>query len=143
MSFLAFHTFFHNYPIAVPLSALVFAIVLKGFIHALKGRFTVHKMFGSGGMPSAHSTFVVALSTAMGIKYGVWTDEFTICLVFSIIIIYDAMNVRYQSGLHARALNRLTPHDGEELNESMGHTPIEALAGGIVGFLTAVILLGI
>jgi acid phosphatase family membrane protein YuiD len=48
-------------------------------------------------MPSAHSTFVVALSTAMGLKYSVWSDEFTMALVFSIVIIYDAMNVRYQS----------------------------------------------
>ncbi len=100
-------------------------------------------MFGSGGMPSAHSTFVIALATAMWLKYGPWSDEFMICLVFSIIIIYDAMNVRYQAGLHARVLNRLTPNDGETLNESMGHTPLEALVGGIIGFLTAVVLLGL
>jgi uncharacterized protein len=100
-------------------------------------------MFGSGGMPSAHSTFVIALATAMGLKHGPWSDEFMICLVVSIIIIYDAMNVRYQAGLHARVLNRLTPDDGETLNESMGHTPLEALVGGIIGFFTAVVLLGI
>lgn len=94
-------------------------------------------------MPSAHSTFVVALATAMGIKHDVWSDEFTICLVFSIIIIYDAMNVRFQAGLHARALNDLTPNDGKSLNESIGHTPIEAFVGGVVGFATAVILLGL
>ncbi len=79
----------------------------------------------------------------MGIKYTVWSDEFTICLVFSIVIIYDAMNVRYQSWLHARALNKLNPVEGEAFNESMGHTPIEALVGGIIGFSTAAILLGI
>ncbi len=79
----------------------------------------------------------------MWLKNGAWSDEFAICLVFSIIIIYDAMNVRYQSGLHARVLNRLTPDDGETLNESMGHTPLEALIGGIIGFLTAVVLLGL
>ena len=55
-----------------------------------------------------------------------------ICLVFSIIIIYDAMNVRYQAGLHARVLNRLTPNDGETLNESMGHTRLLAV---LLGFL--------
>ncbi len=78
----------------------------------------------------------------MGLKHGAWSDEFMICLVVSIIIIYDAMNVRYQAGLHARVLNRLTPNDGEILNESMGHTPLEAFVGGIIGFLTAVVLLG-
>ncbi len=53
------------------------------------------------------------------------------------------MNVRYQAGLHAKVLNRLTPHNGETLNESMGHTPLEALVGGIIGLLTAVVLLGL
>lgn len=100
-------------------------------------------MFGSGGMPSAHSTFVIALATAMGMKYGVWSDTFTMCLVFSIIIIYDAMNVRYQAGLHAKILNRMNHPKEEELNESIGHTPAEALVGGIIGFSTAVLLLGI
>jgi uncharacterized protein len=89
-------------------------------------------MLGSGGMPSAHSTFVIALATSMGVKYGPWSDMFLICLVFAIIIIYDAMNVRFQAGLHARALNTLTPHDGIMFNESIGHTPIEAVTGGII-----------
>jgi uncharacterized protein len=139
-----FQSFFHTGSILlVPFSALIFAIMIKGIVHAAKGRFTVSSMLGSGGMPSAHSTFVIALATAMGIKNGVWSDEFAVCLVFSIIIIYDAMNVRYQSGLHARALNHLAPHDGETLNESIGHTPIEAFAGGVIGFMTAVLLLGV
>lgn len=93
-------------------------------------------------MPSAHSTFVIALATAIGIKHGPTSDEFMTCLVFSIIIIYDAMNVRYQAGLHAKALNELTPRDGStQLNESIGHTPFEAIVGGIIGFSTAVLLL--
>lgn len=138
-----FYNFTYSYTIVVPFVALLVATLLKGLIHMLKGRFSVARMFGSGGMPSAHSTFVIALATAMGLKYGVYSDEFLICLVFSIIIIYDATNLRYQAGLHARALNRLTPDDGETLNESMGHTPLEALVGGLIGFLTAIIFLGV
>ena len=80
-------------------------------------------------MPSAHSTFVIALATSMGIKHGPWSDEFMMCLVFSIIIIYDAMNVRYQAGLHAKALNELNTNEEKTLNERLGHTPIEALIG--------------
>lgn len=98
-------------------------------------------MLGSGGMPSAHSTFVVALSTAMGIKNGVASETFAICLIFSIIVIYDAMNVRYQSGLHAKAINKMNTHDSYILNESLGHTPAEALGGSVVGFLTATLLM--
>ena len=38
------HSFFEQYTIAVPFAALLFAIIMKGCIHALKGRFTVGKM---------------------------------------------------------------------------------------------------
>lgn len=133
---------FHQYTILVPCIALIISIILKGVFHTFAGKFSVGKMLWSGGMPSAHSTFVIALTTAIGIKYGVASDEFMICLVFSIIIIYDAMNVRYQSGLHAKALNKINSHDEEyALNESLGHTPIEAFAGGIVGLTTAAFLM--
>ena len=98
-------------------------------------------MLWSGGMPSAHSTFVVSLATAMGIKYSPESDFFLMSLVFSIIIIYDAMHVRYQAGLHAKALNELQEKNKEQFNESIGHTPAEAVVGGIIGFFTAVFLL--
>ena len=138
-----FQTYLLSHTFLVPFTALFVAIIVKGVVHAAKGKFSFSNMLGSGGMPSAHSTFVVSLATSMGIKYGPWSDEFVICLVFSIIIIYDAMNVRYQAGLHAKALNELTPDDGITLNETLGRTPIEALAGGIIGFTTAAILLGL
>lgn len=89
--------FIENHVLFIPIIALVAATLLKGFFHALAGRFTMARMFGSGGMPSAHSTLVVALATSMGIQNGVWSNEFAISLVFAIVIIYDAMNVRYQS----------------------------------------------
>lgn len=107
----------------------------------IAGKFSVARMLGSGGMPSAHSTFVVSLLTAMGMKNGIFSDYFAISLVFAIVVIYDAMNIRYQSGLHAKALNKMNAHEDYELNESLGHTPLEAFAGGMVGFLTAAILL--
>lgn len=114
-----FQTYLFSYTLLIPFIALLVAILLKGIVHAAKGRFSFSNMLGSGGMPSAHSTFVVSLATSMGIKYGPWSDMFLICLVFSIIIIYDAMNVRYQAGLHAKALNELTPDDGKEFNETL------------------------
>lgn len=133
--------FFSTYPVLVPVVALFVATIFKGIFHAIAGRFSVAKMLNSGGMPSAHATFVMSLTTMVGILKNVTSIEFAICLVFSVVIIYDAMNVRYQSGLHAMRLNKLAPHRDDVLNESMGHTPLEAFAGGIVGFLTAAILM--
>jgi acid phosphatase family membrane protein YuiD len=143
MNFDIIQAYLYQYTLIVPFAALIFAVIIKWIVHAINGKFSVSNMLGSWGMPSAHSTFVVALSTAMWLKHDVWSDEFTMCLVFSIIIIYDAMNVRFQAGLHARVLNDLTPHDGQFLNESIGHTPIEAFVWWVVGFITAVILLGV
>lgn len=99
-------------------------------------------MLNSGNMPSSHAAFVASLTIGIWLKYGFYHDFFLICLVFTFITVYDAINVRYQAGLHARALNRLTPNDGEELEESIGHTPFEAVIGGIVGSIVAVALLG-
>jgi acid phosphatase family membrane protein YuiD len=48
-------------------------------------------------MPSAHSSVVVSLATAMAIKYGVSSDYFAIAMAFTVIIIYDAINVRFEA----------------------------------------------
>ena len=100
-------------------------------------------MLGSGGMPSVHSALVTSLSTAIGIKYGASSDLFVICLAFASIIIYDAINVRFEAGRHAQALNILTQNEEKEFNESIGHLPKEAFAGSCIGILTAVITLSI
>ncbi len=96
-------------------------------------------------MPSVHSALVTSLTTAVGIKYGVLHDLFIVCLVFSTIIIYDAINVRFEAGLHARALNNLRcsreEHAEYTFNESIGHLPEEAFVGSVVGILTAVIFM--
>jgi acid phosphatase family membrane protein YuiD len=52
------------------------------------------------------------------------------------------MNVRFEAGRHARALNILSKKEQKEFNESIGHLPKEAFAGSCIGILTAVILLG-
>jgi len=48
-------------------------------------------------MPSVHSSVVVSLATAIAIKYGVNHDLFAIAMSFTVIIIYDAINVRFEA----------------------------------------------
>lgn len=136
-----YNGFFHEHILVVPIISLGIATILKGIFHMVAERFSVAKMLGSGGMPSAHSTFVISLLTAIGIKDGIYSDLFAVCLVLSIIVIYDAMNIRYQSGLHAKAINKINSHESHSLNESLGHTPLEAFAGGIVGLASAAIIM--
>jgi len=48
-------------------------------------------------MPSVHSSVVVALATAVAIKSGITSDLFAISMAFTVIIIYDAINVRFEA----------------------------------------------
>ena len=101
------------------------------------GKFNIKKALGSGGMPSVHSAVVTSLTTAVALKYWVSSDLFAISLGFTVIIIYDAINIRYEAGLHAVAINRLI---WEKFKESLGHLPSEAFAGSVLGIVTALFL---
>jgi uncharacterized protein len=48
-------------------------------------------------MPSAHSAVVVSMTTAIALKYGMTSDLFAIAFAFTMIIIYDAINVRFEA----------------------------------------------
>lgn len=128
--------FFAQYIILIPISAWIVAVILKGFYGIHMKKFSLSQTLGSGGMPSVHSALVTSITTALGIKYGVFSDIFTIALVFSMIIIYDAINVRFEAGLHAKALNQLNCKREEatsyNFNESIGHLPGEAFAGSVI-----------
>jgi acid phosphatase family membrane protein YuiD len=93
-------------------------------------------------MPSAHSAFVTSITTAVGIKHGLTNDLFAMGIIFSTIVIYDAINVRFEAGLHAKALNELTGKE-YDFNESIGHLPQEAFVGSIIGILVAFVLMSL
>jgi acid phosphatase family membrane protein YuiD len=139
--------FFAHYIILIPIISWVIAVILKGFYGLHMKNFSVSQTLGSGGMPSVHSALVTSITTALGIKYGVFSDIFSIALVFSMIIIYDAINVRFEAGLHAKALNQLkyNKEDAKDynFNESIGHLPEEAFAGSVIGIIVAMILMNI
>lgn len=75
------------------------AQVLKTIIDVVLNRsFNPERLFGSGGMPSSHSATVCALTTASGLKYGVGSFEFAISFVVAMVVMYDAMGVRRETG---------------------------------------------
>lgn len=138
---------FSEYIILISAVAWIVAVIIKGIYGLKRGTFSVSQTLGSGGMPSVHSALVTSATTAIGIKYGVFSDLFAIALIFSMIIIYDAINVRFEAGLHARALNSLkcNKESGKkyEFNESIGHLPSEAFAGSVIGIIVAMILMNL
>jgi acid phosphatase family membrane protein YuiD len=128
--------------------ALIVAQFIKNTIFFLKNKkFDFRLLFGTGGMPSGHAATVAALTAATGKSLGWDSPLFAITLVVSIIIMCDAANVRRAAGQQAKVLNMMLEDlykEGkikeERLKELLGHTPIEVIAGCILGILIGVTL---
>ena len=123
------------------------AQVLKTLIHLLFTRkFVVERLVGSGGMPSSHSATVCALATSTCYFYGAASFEFAITVIMAIIVMYDAMGVRRETGIQARVLNEMIKlfsdmgsdmSTQEKLKEFVGHTPLQVLIGALLGIAVA------
>ena len=145
-----------NQTLMTGVTGWVVAQVLKTILDiGLNHSFNPERLVGSGGMPSSHSSTVCslatvcALTTASGMKYGVGSFEFSISFILAMVVMYDAIGVRQETGKQARVLNRLLFDDflkldgvvlQEKLKEYVGHTPIQVAAGAILGILIAFIL---
>ena len=122
------------------------AQVLKTIINfILLGKFQLERMWGDGGMPSAHSATVCAMVIATARSEGIVSPIFAIASVLAIITMHDAMGVRYETGEQAKVLNQMIEQwiDVSEKNapllqnlhlkEMVGHTPLQVVAGVVVG----------
>ena len=129
------------------------AQVLKTLIHfIINKKFLMERMVGSGGMPSSHSSTVCAMAAAAGMEYGGGSFEFAVTVMLAIIVMYDAMGVRRETGKQGRGLNEMLEiflNMGNEispeakLKELVGHTPLQVLMGAILGIIIAVAINGI
>ena len=132
--------FLHQYPIAIPFVAILLAEVLKALIDIVSKRGKI-RFINPGGMPSGHSAFVTALVVVVAYREGVESTLFMISAVIALIVMYDAITLRNEAGLHAKTLNKLKP--GANLQESLGHNLWEVIVGAVFGAVVAFILLNI
>jgi hypothetical protein len=101
---------------------------------------------GYGHMPSAHTSFVVSLVTAVGYYSGIDSGIFAVAVILAILTIDDSIRLRMYIGDQGMYLNRLVEHldlGGKEfphLKERMGHKISEVIVGGILGFFVTLIL---
>ncbi|MBQ6505029.1 MAG: divergent PAP2 family protein [Flexilinea sp.] len=139
---------FQNHALVAALIAMASAQLLKPFLHYLMyHEWDPAQMFGSGGMPSSHSAFVCSLALVTGMRAGFDSEVFAVAAVFGIIVLYDAANVRWQSGLHAQRINQILrelfrgqPISEETLKEVIGHTPRQVYAGAIYGMIVGLLV---
>ena len=109
-------------------------------------RFDFRWFVGTGGMPSSHAAGATCLATAIGIQYGFDSVHFALAASFAIVVMFDAHVVRYSTGRQAHIINRIMDdiywkgriHEGR-LRELIGHTPIEVIAGAILGIIIAIL----
>ncbi len=141
------HDIYFLLPIIVAIFAQLIKVVID--IHTWK-KLRFYSLLSSGGMPSTHTTITSSLLVMIILFEWFFSTTTMIVSVFSVLIRYDAANVRYESGKHAQYINSLKyqlhqvmnqEHIPEissylaidKLRERLWHTPIEILVGILFG----------
>ena len=116
---------------------IVFLVVNK--------QINLKRLFQTGGMPSSHSSFMMAMATSTGLIAGFNSVSFALALTIAFVVMYDAAGLRRAVGRQASVLNQIVavifsehPHlSSQKFKELLGHTPIEVFAGAILGSVIA------
>ena len=154
-----------NVAVLVAMISWATAQLIKAALYAAKYRtFKLERLFGSGGMPSSHSSTVCALVITVYRMEGITSASFGLAMMFAIVTMYDATGVRRAAGIHAKQINRLRhivdeldedvldkieekmdededhdPEDTKELKEFLGHTPLEVIFGALLGIIIGIV----
>ncbi|MBQ9244942.1 divergent PAP2 family protein [bacterium] len=123
------------------IEAAIVAQLLKFLGHIFKTRKIDFQVLATtGGMPSAHTAGVIALSTTVGFICGFDSVEFAIAIGFALVVMYDAAGLRRATGRIAASLNKIRDDfyaqgqvPAERLKELLGHTPFEVFVGALLG----------
>lgn len=136
---------FSNPILVAALSSWALAQALKIPLEFLRTRrWNWALLLSAGGMPSSHSALVAAAAHATGLFVGFDSPVFALSVTLAMIVIYDATGIRRQAGRHAALINAMIadlasghPLKEEHLREVLGHTPLQALGGLIMGLVIA------
>lgn len=160
-----------NIPLITSLVAIMLAQLIKypiSFFYARQNA-KLSIITSTGGMPSSHSAAVSSLITALALEYGFSSAYVSIATVLGLIVMFDSMGVRRQSGDQGLVIEALVRHtqlvkhqsklevneavlsttdeviDEESYNKLIvkkykGHTPLEVIVGVILGALVATLI---
>lgn len=137
-----------NHVLMVALVGWLSAQVIKIIIELIRHRkLKLQLLMATGGMPSSHSSLVMSMATAVGLKYGFNSTFFAMAIVAAFVVMYDAQGVRRQAGTHAHIINVILENIentgiklDKNLKELLGHTPLQVIAGAILGIIVAVVM---
>lgn len=142
-----FYDLVQNPFLITAVSSWMIAQVLKMLINAaVHKKLSWERLFGDGGMPSGHSATVSSLAVMSALVHGAESHEFAVSAILALVVCHDAMGVRQETGKQAILINEivrtfsiLTDNTLPEikLKEFVGHTPMQVLAGILLGVLNA------
>jgi acid phosphatase family membrane protein YuiD len=116
------------------------AKVLIGLLRHRRLQFSL--LFSAGSMPSSHTAVVTTLSLLVAEREGIGSPLFSVVLIFSLYVIFEATGLRQEVGKQARLINDLVDElisrhhfDRHRLRELVGHTWGEVGGGVLCGLL--------
>lgn len=141
-----------NHTLIVPVVAWAISQTIKIITNLfVERKFEFKRIFATGGMPSAHAATAVSLAVMCGWNMGFGSPVFALALLFSIVVIRDAVGVRLEAGKHAvsikelaSAVNKSLLSKDEEIRTEdfelhIGHTPLQVACGTIIGIFVPIV----
>ena len=124
--------------IAIQVGCQAFKVVYYSIRHR---RLEPARFISTGGMPSAHSAFVAALTVSVGLVEGWGSGAFTVAVVLAAIVVFDALRLRRTVDRHSRVLRELVtllPEGRRSFRPTVvGHSGGEVMAGVVSGAVLA------
>ena len=127
--------------------------ILKVIIDSIKIKeFSFTSIFAAWGFPSFHSGLATSVTTMVRLSEWFNSILFAVCFAFSLLVAYDAMNIRFESGKQAKCINEirsslsaallwgLNRDERLPLKERLWHTPIEVAWWIIISFTLTFVL---
>ena len=160
-----------NYPLVTAFVAIFFAQAVKYPIAFFSNKGPdLDIITSTGGMPSSHSAAASSLIAALIFEYGFSSPYVAIATVFGVIIMFDSMGVRRQSGEQGIVIEALVKHlskhnqgdvplsghiaqqnpnidpkiienyDDLIVTKYLGHKPTEVVVGVMTGGFVAIVM---
>lgn len=141
------------YPFWACVVSMATAQLVKPIFYYLKtGKKDLTQVWASGGYPSSHTASVSALCLAVGLQERFSSTIFAVVLAFSMIVAYDAANVRRYAGRNIQITQQLIKDIQEltslklddpvylmKIKNVLGHEWIEVIGGAIHGIIIALL----
>jgi len=129
--------------ILTPIITLVVVQALKLMFDGIRGNFNIKNFLNTyGGMPSSHTAFVVSLCTIIGFQEGFDSGLYAVSVIFSLLVISDALIFRRHIAHYGQALLKLVSKLPEaerkslpSIDKQLGHTLPQVLVGALIGFV--------